>query len=137
MDYSSYFYRQLLGKFFILFCFVFPLESLNSVLIFDTDENMEYRQNKAILKWNMTQKSFEILSLSTVPPSGAHCLCFTHFIFIKNIVKYWENKGYVLIFLPIFTWAKFFLSAIQLAGKSPEDYCSVTWHQYGKNFLLP
>lgn len=37
------FLQTAFGKVFLLFCFVFPLESLNSVLIFDTDENMEYR----------------------------------------------------------------------------------------------
>lgn len=91
LDYSSYFYRQLLRRF--LFCFVFPLEWLNFVLIFDTDETMEQGQNKVTLKWNMTQKSFVILSFGIAPPSDAHCLCSSHFVFGQNIVKDRKNKG--------------------------------------------
>lgn len=103
LDYSSYFYRQLLRVLvsFVLFCFVFPLEWLNSVLIFDTDEKIEHGENKVTLKWNMTQKPFVILSFWYCSSFRCSlCLFFTLCLQSEHCERLREQKTSHNVFFP-------------------------------------
>ena len=120
LDYNNYFYRQLLRKFlfcFVLFCFVFPLEWLNSVLIFGNRwKDKKWREQSYI---EMKYDSKILCNSFFWYCSSFRCslsLFFTLCLQSERCERLREQRIILNVF-PFFTWTSLFLSAIQLMSQ--------------------